>query len=128
MYITVVEIDLPAHIDRKALKQAFHHTAPRYNRVAGLLRKYYCVSENENVTGGVFVWDSLENAKSGHSDPEWKQLIMDKYGAEARVTYFEVPVVVDNVTQKILGGSEYQNAMGFPATLSRAASAPLPIK
>ena len=114
MYITVVQIELPAHVDREALKHTFSQTAPRYARVAGLLRKYYCVGEEDHVTGGVFVWDNLENAKAGHSDPEWKQIIMDKYGVEARITYFQVPVVVDNVMQAILRGSEYLDAADVP--------------
>ena len=33
---------------------------------------------------------------------EWFAFVREKYGTEASVTYFESPVVVDNVTHEIL--------------------------
>ena len=33
---------------------------------------------------------------------EWFRFVREKYGTEATVTYFESPVVVDNVTHEIL--------------------------
>ncbi len=112
MFISIVEIDLPPDTDRAALKDGFNQTAPRYTEVPGLLRKYYTVGAEDQSTGGVFVWDSLEHAKAGHADPDWRQLIKDKYGAEPRVTFWEVPVVVDNATRHILSGSDYLEAAG----------------
>jgi hypothetical protein len=112
MYISIVEIDLPPDEDLAALKNGFDVTAPRYTDVPGLLRKYYTVGTEGRTTGGVFVWDSLAYAKAGHDDPDWRQLIKDKYGTEPRVTFWEVPVVVDNATQLILSGPDYLEASG----------------
>ena len=39
MYISIVEIDLPAETDCEVLKDAFMTTGPRYVDVPGLLRK-----------------------------------------------------------------------------------------
>ncbi len=111
MFISVVEIELPSHINLESLKDGFDITAPRYTDVPGLLQKFYCNGTEEHVTGGVFVWESLAEAKAGHADPGWRQLIKDKYGTEPRVTYFEVPVVVDNVMQEILHGPQYLEAL-----------------
>ncbi len=33
---------------------------------------------------------------------EWFTFVREKYGTEATVTYFESPVVVDNVTHEII--------------------------
>lgn len=112
MFISVVEIELPSDVDLDSLKDGFNVTAPRYADIPGLLQKYYCNGAEDQVTGGVFIWDSLEAAKAGHADPDWRQLINDKYGTEPRVTYFEVPVVVDNLTQRILSGADYLEAVG----------------
>jgi hypothetical protein len=112
MFISVVEIELPPDVDLESLKDGFNVTAPRYRGVPGLLQKYYCNGAEDQMTGGVFVWDSLEAAKAGHADPDWRRLINDKYGTELRVTYFEVPVVVDNLTQRILSGADYLEAVG----------------
>jgi hypothetical protein len=32
----------------------------------------------------------------------WFAFVREKYGTEAKVTYFDSPVVVDNVTEEIL--------------------------
>lgn len=36
---------------------------------------------------------------------EWRTLIKDKYGAESDILYFETPVVVDNVSNEVIGGA-----------------------
>ena len=109
MYISIVEIDLPAGTDCAALKDAFMTTAPRYVDVPGLLRKYYTMQDSK-MTGGIFVWDTLENAQAGHADPGWQKIIADRYGNEPRVAYYEVPTIVDNVMGAVLQGGEYLRA------------------
>ncbi len=109
MYMSIVEIDLPAGTDCTALKDAFMTTAPRYAQVPGLLRKYYTM-QDDTMTGGVFIWDSMENARAGHADPAWRKIIADRYGNEPRVSYYEVPVVVDNAMGAVLSGSDYMQA------------------
>lgn len=109
MYISVVEIDLPPGIDVPALKALFCESGRRYADVDGLLRKYYTL-QDDKTTGGVFVWDTLEHAKAGHADPAWHKLIMDRYGSAPRVSYYEVPVVVDNLMGDVLKASEYLQA------------------
>jgi len=109
VYISIVEIDLPAGTDCVALKDAFRTTAPRYVDIPGLLRKYYTLQEG-TMTGGVFVWDTLENAKAGHADPGWRKIIADRYGNEPRVSYYEVPTIVDNVIGAVLQDEEYLRA------------------
>jgi len=106
MYISVVEIDLPPDVDLAALRNLFPEAGRRYASVEGLLRKYYTM-KGDGVTGGVFVWDTLEHAEAGHADPEWHKIIRDRYGTAPRVTYYEVPVVVDNVIGEVLKGSDY---------------------
>ena len=110
MYISVVEIDLPAEADLAALRNVFLESGRRYMKVKGLLRKYYTLNEG-NVTGGVFVWDTLENAKAGHADPDWHKLIKDRYGTMPRIRYYDVPVVVDNVIGKVLRADDYLEAV-----------------
>ena len=109
MYISIVEIDLPAGTDCAALKDAFITTGPRYVDVPGLLRKYYTL-QGGTMTGGVFVWDTLENAQAGHADQGWRKIITDRYGNEPRVAYYEVPTIVDNVMGTVLPDGEYLRA------------------
>ena len=106
MYISVVEIDLPPDADVPALRELFCESGRRYAKVEGLLRKYYTL-QDDTITGGIFVWDTLEHARAGHADPAWHKLILDRYGSPPRVSYYEVPVVVDNVMGEVLKSSEY---------------------
>ena len=109
MYISIVEIDLPAGTDCAALKDAFMTTGPRYVDVPGLVRKYYTLQDG-TMTGGVFVWDTLENAQAGHADQGWRKIITDRYGNEPRVAYYEGPTIVDNVRGAVLPDEEYLRA------------------
>ncbi len=104
MFITVVEMDMPANLDRAAVDAAIRKTASRYTRVEGLIRKYY-TSKEPKVTGGVFVWESREHAEAAHSDPAWRKIILDGYGMEPRITYYDVRLIVDNETGEIISGS-----------------------
>ncbi len=110
MYISVVEIDLPADTDVAALRNIFSEAGHRYSDVEGLLRKYYTLKDDK-VTGGVFVWDTLEHAEAGHGDVAWHKIIQDRYGSAPRVTYYEVPVIVDNLMGDVFEGSEYLEAV-----------------
>ena len=66
-------------------------TAPRYRGMPGLVRKYY-LFETRDAAEAVF-------------DDAWRALIKEKYGAEPSIDYFETPVVVDNVSDEIIGAA-----------------------
>jgi hypothetical protein len=65
-----------------------------------LIRKYYTLSQDGKTAGGVYLWDSQEEADLLYTD-DWKKFIHDKYGTKPSITYFETPVIVDNAAGKI---------------------------
>jgi hypothetical protein len=96
MMITVlVQFKLPQPLTREKARDIFLSTAPRYREIPGLIRKNYLLSQDGLAAGGVYLWNSREDAERLYTD-EWKQFIFDKYGAHPSLTYFETPVVVDN--------------------------------
>lgn len=101
MITTLVQFNLPKTTTVEEARDLFFGTAPKYREVAGLIRKYYLLSQDGKTAGGVYLWDSRENAQNLYTE-EWKQFIFDKYGALPSVTYFESPVIVDNTTGKII--------------------------
>lgn len=101
MITTLVQIKMPARMPLEKAKAMFSVTAPQYREVPGLIRKYYLLSEDGNTAGGVYLWESRDAAKAMYS-PEWHTFIRDKYGVDPVVTYFESPVVVDNLTAEII--------------------------
>lgn len=101
MITAFVQFKLPEPISREKARELFSGTAPKYREIHGLIRKYYLLSQDSGTAGGVYLWNSQEDAERLYTD-EWKKFIFDKYGAPPSVTYFESPVVVDNLTGEII--------------------------
>jgi hypothetical protein len=78
MITALVQFRLPKPISRERAKELFSGTA-----------------------GGAYLWKSRAEAEKLYTG-EWRQFILDTYGAEASVTYFESPVVVDNLSGEII--------------------------
>lgn len=103
MITALVQFKLPEPLTRDKAKEVFSSTAPKYREVHGLIRKYYLLSEDGGTAGGVYLWKSRKDAEQLYND-DWREFIMEKYGSEPSVTYFESPVVVDNLVGEILKG------------------------
>ena len=100
MITTLTTFKLPNPITREEARAIFQSTAPKYREVAGLVRKVYVLSEDGGTAGGIYLWTSRADAEAMYTD-EWRAFVRGKYGTDPSVTYFESPVVVDNVAGEI---------------------------
>lgn len=96
MITTIVQFKLPAPATRNQARENFLEVAPKFRQVPGLIRKYFLLSEDGKMAGGVYLWESREDAERCYTD-EFKQAIAERYGSEPSITYFESPVIVDNL-------------------------------
>ena len=94
MITAIVRYRLPPSIDRAACRDHFESIAPGFRIVKGLISKHFIWSES-TVAGGVYQWESLEDAKAFYSGP-WLQGIVDRYGMEPDIEYFTVFAKTDN--------------------------------
>jgi hypothetical protein len=101
MITAITTFTLPKPITREEARNIFLSTAPKYRGVQGLLRKTYVFSEDGTTVGGVYLWNSRPEAEATFTDA-WRAFVREKYGTEPIVTYFESPVVVDNVAGQIV--------------------------
>ncbi len=101
MITAIVQFILPQPVSREKAREVFSGTAPNYREIKGLIRKYYILSQDGGTAGGVYLWNSLEDAERLYTE-EWRQFILDKYGVLPSVTYFESPVIVDNAAGEIV--------------------------
>lgn len=101
MIAAVVQFMLPAPVTREKARDLYLETAPKYRVVEGLIRKYYLLSQDGRAGGGVYLWKSKAHAEKLFT-PEWRQFIKERYGAEPQISFFESPVVVDNLTGEII--------------------------
>ena len=97
----MTQFKLPEPITKEEARSIFLSTAPKYQGVKGLFRKCYILSEGGDTVGGVYLWNSRAEADAMYTE-SWKDFVREKYGTEALVTYYDTPVVVDNVTHEVL--------------------------
>lgn len=101
MITAITTFQLPKPITREEARRIFLSTAPKYQGVAGLFRKCYVLSEDGRTAGGIYLWNSRSEAEAVYTEA-WRDFVREKYGTAPSITYFESPVVVDNVTHEIL--------------------------
>lgn len=101
MITVIVEFKLPEKISIDKARETFLSTAPKYKGMAGLLRKYYFLSQDGSKAGGIYLWNSREDADRIYTE-DWKTFVRGKYGTDPSLTYLECPVVVDNVSDEIM--------------------------
>ncbi len=94
MITAIVRYKLPPHIDQAACRDHFHEIAPGFRQVKSLISKHFIWS-GEGWAGGVYQWETLEDAKAFYDGP-WLQGIVDRYGMEPQIEFFDVFAVTDN--------------------------------
>lgn len=103
MITAVVQFKLANGTSLEDATAIFQSTAPRYRGMTGLIRKNYLFDPETGIGGGCYLFETRAAAEAVFNDA-WRALIKDKYGAEPGIHYFETPVVVDNVSNEIVGG------------------------
>ena len=99
MITAIVRFKLPDTIKLADAEKMFQGSAPKYEGLAGLVRKYYLFDEKSHTGGGVYLWESRAAAEKVYN-ADWKKMITERYGAAPEINYFESPVIVDNSGRK----------------------------
>jgi hypothetical protein len=101
MITALVQIKIIKPLSRQKVKDLASESAPRYQPVQGLIRKYYILSEDGKTAGGVYLWKSKGDAERFYAE-EWKKHLEETYGSKPSITYFQSYVVVDNKIGEIV--------------------------
>lgn len=101
MITVIATYQLPKPITRDEARRIFLSTAPKYQGVPGLVRKYYVLSQDGNSVGGIYLWNSRAEADAMYTE-SWRAFVREKYATDPSLTYLDSPVVVDNLTHEIL--------------------------
>jgi hypothetical protein len=91
--------------DRLKLIEA---TAPRYQTIPGLIRKYF-MGQPGGRAGGGYEWETKAHADAFYT-AAWRADMTAKYGTDLRVEYFDCPAVVDNAAGTINIAAELRGA------------------
>ena len=101
MITELVMFDLPKGITREKVVADMRHSAPKWRENPDLIRKNYLYDPNNGQAGGVYLWKNKAAATRAH-DEAWRKKIIELYGSEPVIRYFETPLVVDNALQDII--------------------------
>ena len=101
MTTAIIQFPLPPRASIDAVKSGFLEVAPFFQGPHGLLRKYFLLSDDGATGGGVYLWTSPQTARD-FSEGTIRPMIKEKFHVEPSITYFETPVIVDNVSSQIL--------------------------
>ena len=100
MITAIVQFKLPEETSREDAMKTFKASVSKYQGMPGLIRKYYLYGD-DGVAGGAYLWESREAAEAVYT-AEWHKMVAERYGSEPTVTYFETPIVVDNVSGDVI--------------------------
>ena len=101
MITELVLFDLPADMSREDLLAKYRSTAPKWQANPDLIRKTYVYDPERRQGGGVYLWRDVDAARRWHDD-EWRSFVVELYGSEPVIRYFETPLVVDNAAGEIV--------------------------
>ena len=94
MIVVLVTFPISSDLDAALLKEKFLETAPMYRDTQGLIRKNYLADLERHRAGGVYCFDTMENAKQWFDD-ERIAWITERY-SKPDIQFFDNPVMVDN--------------------------------
>ena len=103
MITVVVQFKLPTNTQREEATERYRSTAPRFQSIPGLIRKYYLFDGETGKGGGCYLFENRAAAEAVFNQ-EWRNRIRAQYG-EPDVQYFDTAVVVDNIAGEIVEGA-----------------------
>lgn len=89
---TLVVVKTPQGVTRAMIEQGFAKSVPLYEKIPGLIRKYFTV--NEAGFGGVYLWQNRASAEAWYSTA-WREQCKARYGSECQLTYFDSPLQIE---------------------------------
>lgn len=106
MITAIVQFKLPAPLARDDAIRRFESNASKYQAMAGLIRKYYALSDDGMSGAGIYLWESREAAERAY-DADWRERNTKRFGPPA-ITWYECVMVVDNLTGEVMVQREPQ--------------------
>lgn len=81
--------------DKKEFEKKMLATAPKYEKLDGLIRKYYVMTEDGEHAGGIYLWESRAKAEAWYN-ADWKKYMTEAWGEAPLLEYLDCPIIVDS--------------------------------
>ncbi len=89
---TLVTLDTPPGVSKQRLVKEFEASIAVYQKVPGLLRKYFIVTADGKF-GGIYLWKDQASAQTWFGDA-WKERVRKTYGTDASIEWFDAPILL----------------------------------
>ena len=89
---TMVEIPVPAGVSKERMAQGFAAAVPGFQKVPGLLRKYF-ITTADGKFGGIYIWKDEASANAWFT-PAWRDRVLKEYGQPASLEWFDTPILL----------------------------------
>ena len=99
MIIVIVTFKISSDITESILKEKFMESSSLYQNTPGLIRKHYLSDVKNNTAGGVYCFDTLENAQNWF-DTERIEWLTQRY-SKPKISFYNNPIVIDNISKEI---------------------------
>lgn len=93
---TLVVVKTPQGITRAQIEGGFKQAVPTYQKVPGLIRKYFTV--NGTGFGGMYLWESRAAAEAWYS-PAWAAQCKARYGSACELVWFDTPIQIEGAAK-----------------------------
>ena len=94
MITSITRFPLTTGLQRDALKQDLEAVAPQFKTIPGLIRKYFLLADDGSACGGVYLWESMAEARAFSEGP-LRAMIRQKFSVDPQINYYETPIIVD---------------------------------
>ncbi|MEQ8227158.1 MAG: YdhR family protein [Rhodospirillales bacterium] len=101
MITVVVNFALPPGTTLADATERYRDSSKKYLDAPGLIRKHYLYNEETMTGGGAYVFETREQAEALFN-ADWIASITERYKSPPTLTFFETPVLVDNVAGEII--------------------------
>ena len=100
MIIVIVTFKISSDITESILKEKFMESSSLYQNTPGLIRKHYLSDVKNNTAGGVYCFDTLENAQNWFDDEriDW---LTERY-SKPEINFYNNAIVIDNISKEII--------------------------
>jgi hypothetical protein len=95
MIVAIVSFQMPKATTPEDMSGPFKAAVPLFQKVPGLLQKYFYVSDDGRRAGGVYVWASRADADRLYGG-EWRAMVEAKFGGPPTIDFLNSPVMIDN--------------------------------
>ena len=95
MITEIVTFGIGNGLQRSDVVALYEKSVPAWKENQNLLHKSFLYDAEREVGGGIYLWHSIDAAKSAHG-PTFQNRIQEVFGSQPEFRYFESPVVINN--------------------------------